>query len=313
MSPAVDLFTGVLGIIGVIALVTVLAEFIRSVVLYKQDLPQIEGLIGRINAWWAMLALVTLAMLAGRWGLMVLFLGVSFSALREFLTLTVKTRADHWALLAAFFVILPAQYLLVGLGWERAWELLIPVYVCLFLPVLSVMRGAPERLLTRAGETQWGLMVAVFAMSYLPALVMLDLPGAQGREVLLIAFLVLVVQLADAARYAWGRFLGGHRIAPTLARSKTWEGFGAGVIAAALIGAALNWLTPFGAPLAGLVAALSTLMGFFGGLVITAFKADKGVRDWGHLVAGHGGFIDRFDSVIFAAPVFYHLVQALAG
>ena len=70
-----------------------------------------------------------------------------------------------------------------------------------------------------------------------------------------------------------------------------------------------DWITPFSPWQAGAIALLISLMGFFGGLVMSAIKRDRGVKDWGWMIEGHGGVLDRLDSVIFAAPVFFHLTR----
>jgi phosphatidate cytidylyltransferase len=152
-------------------------------------------------------------------------------------------------------------------------------------------------------------MIAVFCLSHVPALVTLNIPGYHGREILLIAFLVLVVQASDVLQYVWGRLFGRLKIAPNLSPSKTVEGFVGGVVSASLIGAALWWITPFTPSQAGLMALTCTLMGFLGGLVMSAIKRDRGAKDWGYLIEGHGGVLDRLDSVVFAAPVFFHLTR----
>jgi phosphatidate cytidylyltransferase len=110
-------------------------------------------------------------------------------------------------------------------------------------------------------------------------------------------------------QYVWGKLYGRRKIAPQLSPSKTWEGFFGGVASATLIGGLLWWITPF-TPLESLLMALAvTLMGFLGGLVMSAIKRDRGVKDWGHMIEGHGGILDRLDSVIFAAPIFFHLTR----
>ncbi len=269
----------------------------------------VENLAARIGAWWAIAALLALAMLGGRGGVVVLFAVISLAALREFLTLTQKSRADHWALIAAFFVVLPVQYLLVYMDWYRIYSVFIPVYAYLYLPVLSVIRGASERFLARVGENQWGLMICVYAASHVPALLSRHVAGFEGKGLLLIAFLVIIVQLTDTLQYAWSQLWGRHPVAPALSASKTWEGFAGAVASGAALGAGLWWLTPFAPAAAALMGAVITATGLFGALVMSAIKRDKGVRDWGQLVAGQGGFIDRLDGVVFAAPVFFHLVR----
>ncbi len=149
----------------------------------------------------------------------------------------------------------------------------------------------------------------MFCLSHVPALITLPIPGFAGRGLLLIAFLVLVVQSGDVLQYVWGKLLGRHQIAPRLSPSKTVEGTVGGILSATLLGAALWWITPFSAWQAGLIALAINLMGFCGGLVMSAIKRDRGVKDWGWLIEGHGGVLDRLDSVIFAAPIFFHVIR----
>ncbi len=269
----------------------------------------IENLVARIQGWWMMVALLGLAFLGGRAGVILLFGFCSFAALREFATLTNTRHADHWALAGAFFVVLPAQYALIWANWYGLYSIFIPVYAFLLMPIAAALRGDVGDFLVRIAETQWALMVCVFCVSHVPALLTLRIPGYEGREVLLIAFLVVVVQSSDVLQYVFGKLFGRRPIAPRLSPSKTVEGFVGGVMGASLVGAALWWITPFQPLMAGLLALTAALMGFFGGLVMSAIKRDRGVKDWGHLIAGHGGFIDRLDSVIFSAPVFFHLVR----
>ncbi|WP_299782022.1 phosphatidate cytidylyltransferase [uncultured Roseobacter sp.] len=300
-------------LLGGVFCVLILASFVASILKKRVSPddtdPVIENLAARINAWWAMVALLAIAMLFGRAGAVILFGLLSFAAMREFLTLTAKSRADHYALAAAFFVVLPVQYYLVWIDWYGLYSIFIPVYAFLLLPIISALRGETENFLTRVSETQWGLMICVFAASHVPALLTLQIPGYEGKSILLIAFLVVVVQGSDVLQYVFGKLFGRHKIAPVLSPSKTWEGFLGGVLSASILGAFLWWMTPFAFWQAFLVSLLIAVMGFFGGLVMSAIKRDKGVKDWGHLIAGHGGFVDRLDSVVFSAPIFFHVLR----
>ena len=152
-------------------------------------------------------------------------------------------------------------------------------------------------------------MVCVFCISHVPALLTLDIPGYENRNLLLIAFLVIVVQSSDVLQYVWGKLFGKHKLAPEVSPSKTIEGLVGGVLSATALGAALWWITPFNPWQAGLMALAVNVMGFFGGLVMSAIKRDRGVKDWGHMIEGHGGMLDRLDSVVFAAPIFFHLTR----
>ena len=275
----------------------------------REPSPTIDNLNARIAAWWVMVLVIGGAFLLGHVAVILLFALVSFYALREFITLTPTRQSDYWPLLAAFYVVLPVQYLLIGYSWYGLFSIFIPVYVFLLLPILASLGGDTTRFLERASKVQWGLMIAVFCISHVPALLTLQIAGYEGRNLLLIAWLVLVVQLSDVLQYVCGKLAGKRRIAPQLSPSKTVEGFVGGVALATLVGALLWWITPFSFGQALGLALVVNLLGFFGGLVMSAIKRDRGVKDWGHMIEGHGGMLDRLDSVCFAAPIFFHLVR----
>lgn len=304
-----DLLTLVAGIFGVLILASAIGYVLQQRLSPNGSNASIENLNARIKAWWIMVILIGIAFVAGRIGVLILFGFCSFAALREFATLINTRRADHWALAAAFFIVVPLQYYLLWAEQYGIFSIFIPVYAFLLMPIISVLRGDTERFLIRIAEVQWALMICVFCASHVPALLTLNIPGYEGRNVLLIAFLVIVVQLSDVLQYVWGKLFGRTKIAPKLSPSKTVEGFAGGVISATLIGAALWWITPFTPAQAGLLAFVITLMGFFGGLVMSAIKRDRGIKDWGNLIEGHGGLIDRLDSVVFSAPIFFHIVR----
>lgn len=299
------LFAGIGGIL-------VLASLVGAVLRWKAPPGPhavIDNLNARINAWWVMVAVIGCAFALGYWAVILLFYGVSFYALREFLTLMPTRRSDYPALVAAFYFVLPMQYLLIGIQWYGLFSIFIPVYVFLLLPILASLGGDSKHFLERASKVQWALMLAVFCISYVPALLTLDIEGYEGRNLLLIAFLVIVVQLSDVLQYVCGKLFGERKIAPNLSPSKTLEGFVGGVALATLIGGGLWWITPFSFWQALLIALMINILGFFGGLVMSAIKRDRGVKDWGHMIEGHGGMLDRLDSVCFAAPVFFHFVR----
>lgn len=301
-------FIILLGIVLAVLLIATGAAQLLKRRVGPEDLT-IQNLTARINAWWVMVAVIAIAFLAGTAGVVILFAICSFAALREFLTLTNTATADHWALTTAVFIVLPLQYLSVGMSWYGFYSIFIPVYAFLLMPILSALRGQSKNFLIRVSEAQWALMIAVFCVSHVPALLSLTIPGYEGKNLFLIFFLIVVVQSSDILQYVWGKLLGRHKIAPNISPSKTLEGLIGGVLSASLLGAALFWITPFSVLQAFALSLVITLMGFLGGLVMSAIKRDRGVKDWGHLISGHGGFIDRLDSVIFSAPIFFHIVR----
>ncbi len=301
------LFGGVLCVLLLASLVTAL---LRWRVAGGAPHAVIDNLAARVSAWWWMVAILGIAFAMGRTAIIVLFCLLSFYALREFITITATRRGDHRAMVAAFFVFLPCQYLLVYTGWYGLFSIFIPVYAFLILPILSALSSETTRFLERCAGVQWAVMICVFCISHVPALLTLPIPDYEDRNLLLIAFLVIVVQGSDVLQYVWGKLLGKRKIAPLLSPSKTVEGFIGGVASATALGASLWWITPYGSPLkAGAIALVIALMGFLGGLVMSAIKRDRGIKDWGHMIEGHGGMLDRLDSVVFAAPVFFHLTR----
>ena len=304
-----DLLTLFAGIFAVLVLASAVGILLRHKVARGEPHPAIDNLIARVNAWWVMVVVLGIAFAFGKTGVVVLFGFISFMALREFVSLSYTRRGDHWALAMVFFFFLPLQYVLVGIEWYGLYSILIPVYAFLTLPIFASLSGDLARFFERTSKLQFALMVCVYCISHVPALMTLRIPGFEGGNILLIAWLVLVVQGSDVLQYVWGKLVGRRRIAPELSPSKTVEGLIGGVASATLVGASLAWLTPFAPWQAGVIALVVCLMGFFGGLVMSAMKRDRGVKDWGTMIEGHGGMLDRLDSVIFAAPVYFHLVR----
>ncbi len=183
---------------------------------------------------------------------------------------------------------------------------------CLLFAIIAVTAlheflAAPCASRTRAWIN--GLGICVFCMAFIPALLTLEIPDYQDRNVLLLAFLIVVAQASDVLQYVWGKLCGKHLIAPAVSPSKTVEGFAGGITCATLIGASLWWMTPFSPLQATLLSLLITLLGFIGGLILSAQKRARGIKDWGDLIHGHGGMLDRIDSLWLPAPVFYAVVK----
>lgn len=267
----------------------------------------IQNLNARIRAWWVMVAVFGGAVVLGERATLVLFGLISFLALREFITLTPTRAGDHRTLFWVFFVITPLQYWMVAERWYGLWTILIPVYAFLFVPLRSALTGDNERFLERTAKIQWALMICVYCLSHAPAL--LQLPLRRGDPVVLLLWFVLVVQLSDVLQYVWGKTLGRRKVVPQVSPNKTWEGLIGGTISASAVGAALYRVTPFTAVEAAGMALVVTALGFAGGVVMSAIKRDRGVKDFGALIEGHGGMLDRVDSLAFAAPVFFHLTR----
>jgi phosphatidate cytidylyltransferase len=295
------------GIVGLLALSSTITFFLKRHPGGPNKV--VANLDARVKAWWVMVAVFGVALATGGLGSVLLFGFMSFFALREFITLTPTRPGDHRTLFWVFFIITPLQYYLVAMEWYGLFSILIPVYAFILVPTRSALAGDSEHFLERTAKIQWALMVCVYCVSHVPALLTLKIKGYEGQNAKLLLFFVLVVQISDVLQYVWGKLFGKHAIVPTISPNKTVEGFWGGVLSATAVGTALWWATPFNWWQAALLSFLLTLMGFFGGLVMSAIKRDRGVKDYGTMIEGHGGVMDRIDSLCFAAPIFFHVVR----
>lgn len=292
---------------GILTLATVILAVLQAV----RPGAYMTELWARTRSWWIMAGLFFAASIAGAWMSLVLFAFMSFWGMKEYVTL-IKTRtADHAALVLAFAAI-PIQYLWVSIGWYGMFIIFIPVYMFLALPIRLVLSKETSGFVASASQIQWGLMAFVFGLSHMSYLSRLHAQGqdgalADGRTLLL--FLVFVVEMSDVLQYLWGKTLGRHKVVPTVSPNKTWEGLIGGVLSASLASLLLRFLTPFSLAETFGVAFLITMAGFFGGTVMSAVKRDFGVKDFGSLIPGHGGMLDRLDGLCYAAPVFFHYVR----
>ncbi|WP_174492681.1 phosphatidate cytidylyltransferase [Acinetobacter sp. Marseille-Q1623] len=271
--------------------------------------PVIDNLNARINAWWVMLIVIGAAILLGKTAFIILFGIISLFALREFISLLPTRRGDYFPLLIAFYFVIPYQYYLISTDWYGLYSIFIPLYVFLLIPIASLKQEDTTHFLERSAKIQWGLMVSVFCISHVPALLNLKLPGFDGEKIWLAIWLIMVVQASDVLQYVCGKLFGKHKVAPILSPSKTIEGLVGGIVLATGLGVLMNWLTPFTYLQAALIGLIVCIFGFFGGLVMSAIKRDRGVKDWGQLIHGHGGMLDRIDSICFSAPIFFHILR----
>ena len=307
-SPLIQIGLLVLGVL-VVGSVAV-AGLCRS----KPD-KDLSELSARVRAWWIMAAIFFAAVVVSNRISLVFFALMSFWAMKEYVTLLKTRPADHHALVLTFLAI-PVQYLWIALNppWYGMFIIFIPVYMLLSLPVRMVLSKETKGFVESASQIQWGLMIFVFGLSHLAFLLTLTPLGnsaANGRS--LVLFLVFVVEMSDVLQYIWGKTLGKHKIIPTVSPNKTWEGFLGGIASAMVLSLAIRFLTPFSIPETLLVSFLITVAGFFGGAVMSAVKRDFGVKDFGSVIPGHGGMLDRVDSLCYAAPIFFHYLRYFHG
>lgn len=289
------------GIFGVLILATLIIFVLRKC-RPKRNWVELQQ---RVNSWWVIICLFSLAMLSPKWLALTFFGFISFLSLKEYLTLAPTRRSDSMPLLWMYAAI-PVQYLWTGMAWYGMFIIFIPVYVFLFLPARMVIAGDTKGFLHSASVMHWGMMTTVFALSHVAYL--MTLPGADASAgALLVFFLVALTELNDIAQYLWGKSLGRIRVTPKVSPNKTLAGLLGGIFTTMLLAVILGpLLTPMSylhSLGAGLIIGAS---GFCGDVVMSAIKRDFGVKDSGKLLPGHGGILDRLDSLIYTAPLFFH-------
>lgn len=261
----------------------------------------------RIQSWWWMVVVFTLALSLNRTSAIIFFALISFLALKEYLSLIPTRPADHRVLFWAYLALV-LQYVWIGINWYGMFLIFIPIYVFLFLPMRMVLIGETKGFLRAAGTLNWGLMLTVYNISHVAFL--LKLPP-QGNPVAgglgLVFYLVVLTESNDIAQYLWGKQFGHRKIIPTVSPNKTLEGLLGGMATTTVLAIILAPLfTPFHRIHALGIGLLLGLIGFVGDVVISALKRDLGIKDSGHLIPGHGGILDRIDSLTYTAPLFFH-------
>ncbi len=324
-TPTIVLLVGVLVTLVVF---TVLGQYLKRQPAVSIDQSIIRTFNNRVIAWLTIFVVLTITMTLPRQVTVFFFWTISFWALREFITMTPTRRGDHRTLFWVFFLFTPFQYIMVSLlnsssfDWYALYTILIPVYASLFIPARIAFTGDSKRFLERTAKIQFGLLICVYSLSHAPALLYLNLQKYNpltstfdpwgGKTGGLLLFLIVMVQISDMIQFIWDRLIGKHVIAPTVNNTRTWEGLIGASFCTGIIGMMIQLVlpvTPFTWYGSGVMALLISVMGSSGKMTMSAIKRDRGIEDYGTLVQGHVGVLDRIDSVCFAAPIFFHVTR----
>lgn len=264
----------------------------------------------RTSSLWPMLFLFAGVLLAPEWISLLLLCFVSFLAFKEYAGLTCKRAEDRGALFWAYLTI-PVQFVLIGLGYYSTFLVFIPIYALLLITVRLILSGRTDGFIQAVSTMYWGLIITVFGLGHLAAFHTLE-AAAPVSSASMLLYVVLLTGINDAAQYFIGRKFGISPVAEEVSPNKTREGLVGGVVVTLLVSLLLGpWLTPMGLILSAIAGVLIAISGFFGDLSISAFKRDLGIKDTGNLLPGHGGLLDRVDSLTFTAPLLFHFIRIL--
>ena len=263
----------------------------------------------RVNSWWYILGFFSIGIMLNSTLAMFFFAFLSFLALKEYFTLIPSRRTDRRVMFYAYLAI-PIQYYFAGISWYGMFIIWIPVYLFLLLPFRQVLIGETKGFLENTARVQWGLMMFVFGLSHIAFMLTLEpINSTGGRE--LVLYLVLLTAFNDVLQYLWGKAFGKHKIIPKVSPNKTVEGFVGAFFTISFLAYVFSFLTPFSWYEAVGAGMIISAFGFVGDVVISMIKRDIGVKDSGNLIPGHGGVLDRVDSLIYTAPLFFHYVYFL--
>lgn len=297
---------GILLIIGLLLSASLITFILKRI---NPDRDYME-LSSRIKSWWIMISIFTIAILSSPVVSVVFFGLISFLAFKEYVSIIQLRKVDRRVLFWAYLSI-PIQYIFIANNLYGMFIMFIPVWVFFLLPFRIVLSKQNEGFLSSVSVISWGLMITVFAISHAAMLMqfpkdILNPAGGVG----LILFLVILNQGNDVAQYVWGKLFGKRKIIPEVSPNKTWEGFLGGLITTTILAVLIHgFLTPFSIPFAAFIGVLLAVAGFVGDVVFSALKRDLKIKDAGSLIPGHGGILDRIDSLSLSAPLFFHIVR----
>ncbi len=282
------------------------ATSIRLILRFKNADKDYTELRQRIQSWWIMVAIIFSALAVNRQLAIVLFGFISFFALKEFLSIVPTRHADRRVIFWAYLSI-PLQYYWVSTGWYGLFIIFIPVYVFLLLPMRMVLIGETRGFIRSAGILHWATMLTVFCISHIAYLLVLPVKNNEAGFIGPVLFILFMTQFNDVCQYVWGKMLGRRKIIPKVSPNKTWEGFAGGLITITLCaGYVAPLLTPLNFTQGLMAGALISASGFIGDVIISSVKRDLQIKDSGNLIPGHGGILDRMDSLMVTAPLFFH-------
>lgn len=263
----------------------------------------------RTKSWWMMATIFVVATVLHPAISFVAIGLLSFMALRELSSISKNVRPEDRKILIWCYLAIPVQYTLAYTGQYTLFLTFIPIFMHLWIPFMLVIKGETKDIGRSMSVLPMQLMLTVFGVSHLAFLLSLpELDGfkAGGRGLLL--FVVFITEMNDVFQFTWGKLFGKLKVMPTISPNKTWEGLIGGVVTTTIVGYFLRFLTPFSEIEALVICFSVAVTGFIGDVVVSAVKRDVGIKDTGDVIPGHGGILDRIDSLALTAPVFFHIV-----
>lgn len=304
-------FNTKIALLGIIAL---LISAKVGLILLKTKIPleDLNEMNLRLRTWWIMVVTFSISLLLGQWGSLTFIALISFLALKEYFSL-IPTRPIDRPILFLAYIAVPIQFFWIALKQYQMVIVFIPLFAILVLSIGMVMVGEPHGFLQTVGSVTWGLMITVFSLGHLGFLIILPASvNPNGGAVGLLMYLIFLTQFNDVMQYIVGKSIGRQQVIRRVSKGKTWEGLIGGLATTLILSVLLApGFTPMNHWEGFFAGLLIGFAGFFGDVTISALKRDLGVKDAGTLLPGHGGILDRVDSLILSTPLFFYFVYWL--
>lgn len=261
----------------------------------------------RVNSWWIIFLIVIIMIGTTREVLFIAMAIISFTSFRE-LSSKLNINSMHRRTLFIAFLAIPLQYYFAYTKNFIAFLTFIPVGMLVLLPFRSILDDLSEDSIKTFSQLHWALLLTVFSLSHIAYIasfpkIEMTKGGASG----MIFFLLLITQLNDISQFIAGKLFGKRKISPLISPHKTWAGLLGGITGSIVFGQVFKNLLPHSPLQIVFLSILIAVTGFFGDLNISAIKRDLKIKDMGNLIPGHGGILDRMDSLIFSNLVFFYL------
>ena len=299
-------------VIFIILAILVFSSFVLGIWGLFSKSKMLTELKTRTKSWWIMCTLFLTATIISNVITYVCIGFLSFAALREFYSVIKLRKSDRAGMLWCYLAI-PVQYYLAYRGWYELFIVFIPVFMFVWIPFILVLQGETKMIMSSMAGLPTSLMLCVFGLSHMAYLISLpEIDGFSAGGKGLLLFLIFITQINDVMQFIWGKLIGKHKILPKISPNKTWGGFIGGLISSVFIGYLMSFLTPLNHWQVIVVSFFIAGVGFVGDVVVSAIKRDMGVKDMGQTIPGHGGVLDRIDSLALTTPIFFHLVYFFA-
>ena len=304
----IDLNPEIQWVIAIILIILVFATLLFWIWSMITPSKLVDEMQTRTKSWWIMCCIFLFASIINPVVTYFALGFLSFLTLREVYSLLNLREMDR-SILFICYLSIPIQYYFAFKGYYTLFLIFIPVFMFIIIPFLLVLTGETKDIIRSMCILPTSLMLGVFGISHLALLISfpeMNSNGISGKALLL--FLIFITEANDIMQFVWGKIFGKHQILPSVSPNKTWEGFIGGVLSTTVIGYFMGFLTPLSSWQLIFLSFTIAILGFMGDAIISAVKRDFGVKDMGKSIPGHGGILDRVDSLSTTASPFFHLI-----